>query len=230
MHFQFLLKRRCDALILHLDAMNDEEIIGLVEAQRTPIIIVNRFIPEIPRRCVYLDNELGGYLAAKKLISLGHRQMACVTGPLFKADARARLMGFRRALDDAGLVFEESRVVESDFREGGGAAAIERLCKRNVRFTALVCCNDLMAIGAINALKGMGKRVPDDVSVVGYDDVVMSAYLEPGLTTVRVPVADMGQEAAQLALNLSDQKNFPINQAFQPVLMERDSVAGLGVD
>jgi len=220
---QFLLKRRCDALILHLDLTPDEEIIELAKAESTPMILVNRLVPALADQCVYLDNEAGGFLATQHLIEQGHRLIACITGPLYKADARERLAGYRRALDAAGLPFDQHLVVEGDFMEPGGEVAVTTLLQRKVDFSAVVVGNDLMAIGAYNGFKQAGLRIPQDVSLVGYDDVLMSGYLEPPLTTVRVPVAEFGSEAGRLALKLGEGIDCEIHNRFMPSLIERGS-------
>ncbi|WP_428241260.1 LacI family DNA-binding transcriptional regulator [Gynuella sp.] len=220
----FLLKHHCDALILHLDAMSDEEIIGFVQAQKTPVVLINRYIPALAKNCIAMDNEQGGYLAAKSLLDRGHRKLVCLTGPLFKPDARSRFQGFRRAVEEYGLRFSEDRVVEADFNESSGAKAISRILKRNLPFTGVVCGNDLMAIGAIRRLQEYQLKVPDDVSVVGYDDVMLAGYFQPSLATVRVPVNRMAQQAAKLAISLSQHQKCDINRIFKPDLVLRQSV------
>lgn len=222
---QFLLKRRCDALILHLDLMPDAEIVELSQQQSTPIILVNRLVPEMAEQCVYLDNEAGGFLATRHLLELGHQRIACVTGPLYKSDARERLAGYRRALDSAGIAFDQQLVVEGDFMEPGGEVAAAELLARQVAFSAVVVGNDLMAIGAVNGFKQRGLRIPADISLVGYDDVLMAGYLEPALTTVRVPVAEFGSEAGRLALKLGEGIDCEIHNRFMPTLIERSSTA-----
>lgn len=222
---QFLLKRRCDALILHLDLMPDEEIIKLADSEPSPMILVNRLVPELAAQCISLDNEAGGYLAARHLIDLGHQRIACITGPLYKSDARDRLAGYRRALEGAGFDYDDRLVVEGDFLEPGGEAALERLLRRDETFTGLVVGNDLMAIGAINMLKERGLRIPEDCSLVGYDDVLMAGYLDPALTTVRVPVAEFGTAAGRLALKLGEGVDGEVRNRFQPELVERATTA-----
>lgn len=222
---QFLLKRRCDALILHLDLMPDEEILELVDSETSPMILVNRLVPELADQCVCLDNEAGGYLAARHLIDLGHRRIACITGPLYKSDARDRLAGYRRALEGAGLDYDDRLVVQGDFLEPGGEVALDRLLRRDEPFTGLVVGNDLMAIGVINSLKERGLRIPEDCSLVGYDDVLMAGYLDPALTTVRVPVAEFGTAAGRLALKLGEGIDGEVRNRFQPELVERATTA-----
>ncbi len=219
----FLMQRRVDALLLHIDVIPDESVIRLCDENDLPIILINRLVPELEDVCISLDNDMGGYLATQHLIELDHREIACITGPLYKADARARLSGYRRAIEKAGLVYDERLVIESDYEEEGGCMSIERLRRRNVSFTAVVCQNDLMAIGAMNALKSHGLLIPKDISVVGYDDVVMARYTEPALTTVNIPVAQFGQQAADLALSKLGEKKVKVTRRFQPELIIRAS-------
>ena len=219
----FLMQRRVDALLLHLDSIPDEDIIKLSDATNIPIILVNRLIPELPEQCISLDNDMGGYLATQHLIELGHTKIACITGPLFKADARSRLAGYRRAIEQANLDYDERLVIESDYQEVGGKASVERLRRRNMAFTAVVAQNDHMAIGALNALKTHGLSIPEDVSIVGYDDMVMARYTDPGLTTVNIPVAQFGQQGANLALKKLGEKVSKVTHYFQPELVVRGS-------
>lgn len=224
---EFLMQRRVDALLLHVDSLTDEALIKLVDDTEIPIILINRRVPELAEQCISLDNDMGGYLATQHLIELGHQQIACITGPLFKADARARLAGYRRAIEQAGLRYDERLVIESDYQESGGQTSVERLRRRNVPFSALVAQNDHMAIGAMNTLKSQGLSIPNDVSIVGYDNMVMSPYTEPALTTVNIPVAEFGKQAANLAFAKLDNKEADITQQFQPELIVRASTTAL---
>jgi LacI family transcriptional regulator len=225
----FLMQRRVDALLLHLDVLPDDEIIKLCDSANIPVILINRLIPELQDNCISLDNDLGGYLTTDHLIGLGHTQIACITGPLFKADARSRLAGYRRAIEQAGMDYDERLVIESDYQETGGQTSIERLRRRGIHFTAVVAQNDHMAIGAIKTLKSHGAKVPEDVSVVGYDDMVMARYTEPALTTISTPVERFGQHAAELALNMDGDKSSNIQQRFEPELIIRGSTGPVKV-
>lgn len=221
----FLMQRRVDALLLHVDSISDDELIRLNDGNSVPIVLINRLVPEMPDHCLSLDNDMGGYLATQHLLELGHTQIACITGPLFKADARNRLAGYRRAIEQAGIPYNENLIIESDYQEIGGQHAIERLQRRNETFTAVLAQNDHLAIGAMNTLKQQGLSVPEDVSIVGYDDMVMARYTEPALTTVNIPVADFGKQAASLALELlNDEPNTSeITLRYQPELVVRKS-------
>lgn len=224
---QFLLQRRADALIVHVECVSDYELIKLA-SESLPLVIVGRYVNELANQCVYLNNEAGGYLLTRYLIENGHRRIAHVAGPQAIYDSRARLQGYRRALEGAGIPFDEALIVEADFQEEGGRLATHRLLDRRLNFSALFAGNDQMAAGALTAFREAKLDVPNDVSLVGYDDVLLARYLYPALTTVRQPMAEMGQAAAQLvlaALNGADSKE--VRRKFEPTLVVRDSVKTL---
>ncbi|MEE4219234.1 MAG: LacI family DNA-binding transcriptional regulator, partial [Xanthomonadales bacterium] len=116
---EFLLSRNCDALILRLDAVKDDYLVEMSKKFATPFVLLDRHIPEIAERCIYLDNELGGYLATKSVLVLGHRKVAYISGPLWKNDADARLQGHIRALKEFGLEFDPTLMYEGNFQETG---------------------------------------------------------------------------------------------------------------
>nr|WP_232365056.1 LacI family DNA-binding transcriptional regulator [Salinimonas marina] len=195
-----LLSRRCDALILHVEAVSDEYLIGLAK-QNVPIVVVNRYIEAIGDKCISLNNHLGGYLATQHLLDLGHRHIACITGALFKADGVNRLAGHKQALTKAGIKVDERLIEEGSFQAHTGETCMETILARQIPFTGVVCGNDEMATGAINVLRSHGLRVPEDISVVGYDNIDYASYLTPKLTTIDYPVRDIGQMAANWILN-----------------------------
>ncbi|RKF13261.1 LacI family DNA-binding transcriptional regulator [Alginatibacterium sediminis] len=225
---RFLLSRRVDALILHLSAMGDEEILELSRA-KTPLVLVNRYIPEISSQCVYFDNEYGGYLATKHLLELGHRQIATITGPLAKHDSRERLAGYRRALHEFGLDLNPNLLVEGYFEEDGGRLAMQKLLDRKQRFTALFCGNDHIALGAYDLAAENGLVIGNSLSLVGFDDMVFSNYLRPKLSSIHVPVADMGSAAAAKALQMVSGTMPQFETQIRPRLVQRDSSAKLSL-
>lgn len=223
--YEFLRQRRCDALILQLDGASDEQVLDWARAD-VPVVVVGRRVPALADRCIYLDNVAGGYLATRHLIDRGHRAIAHVAGLAGVADAHDRLVGYRRALEDAGIAYDEALVADGDFMEDAGQLAMRRLLDRERDFTAVFAANDQSAAGALRALREGGVRVPDDVSVVGFDDTLPARYLVPSLTTVRQPLQEMGQAAAWLALTrLGMDARKEVTLRFEPVLVERESVA-----
>ncbi len=225
--YDFLRQRRCDALILQLDGASDDEVAAFADTD-VPVVVVGRSVPALPDRCIYLDNVAGGYLATRHLIERGHRAIAHVAGLAGVADARDRHTGYRQALEEAGIDYDEALVADGDFMEDAGQRATQSLLDRERAFTAVFAANDQSAAGAMRALREAGLIVPDDVSVVGYDDTLLAHYLVPSLTTVRQPLQEMGQAAAWLALaRLGLDARKEVNLRFEPVLVERESVAAL---
>lgn len=220
---EFLISRNCDAIILHVEAVSDEYLVELSKGN-TPIFIISRYVEHLSEQCISLDNELGGYLATKSLLELGHKNIACIAGPQHKYDAKARFKGYKRALREYDIPFNESLFYTADFKETGGSEAIAQLINRQQTFTGLVCGNDEMASGAMTYAREHGLSLPDDLSVVGFDDVIFARYIHPKLTTMLNPVNEMGKMAAKLVLKQVYQaKELQIQQVFKPSLILRES-------
>src|SRR5690606_36098981 len=151
-------------------------------------------------------------------------RIAHVTGNLSIKDARDRLVGYHSALAEAAIATVPELVVESDFTEEGGRRAAQMLLGRDTEFTAVFAANDQTAAGVLLTLREHGMHCPRDVSLVGYDDVLLANYLHPALTTIRQPFAEMGQAAARLALARATKE---VTRRFEPVLVERHSVSTL---
>ncbi|HAS6067864.1 TPA: substrate-binding domain-containing protein [Vibrio vulnificus] len=220
---EFLLGRRVDAMILHTQNLSDDYLIEL-ESKGIPLVLVNRFIPELASSCIDIDNELGGRLATEYLLQRGHHSIACITGPLDKSDARGRLQGYRKALEAAGIEYDEALVSEAGFTEESGASAMRKLLNRGHTFSAVFACNDHMAFGAFEVMKEQRIRIPEDVSLVGFDDILFARYLTPALTTVNFPIEQMSLEAVQLTLQILNKNKRDVNFRLSPTLVIRESV------
>lgn len=221
---EFLIDRSCDALILHVEAVSDEYLIELSKGS-TPFVLINRFIPQIAENCISLDNGLGGYLATKALLEKGHRDLAYISGPLWKTDAQSRLAGHKRALTEFEVSFSNELFFEGDYQEIGGSAGMAKLLKLEIPFTALVCANDEMASGAMTLAREKGLKLPEDLSVIGYDNTVFASHLYPKLSTINYPIREMGQMAARLVLKTFYQKHkLQIQNLFEPEFIARDSI------
>ena len=146
------------------------------------------------------DNEAAGRAVAGHVLSLGHRAIAVTGGPLRLTTVVDRLAGVAAALERAGLSLDDLPVVETDFTRDGGQAAAEQILREHPDVTAIIALNDAMAIGVLSALRSAGVSVPNAVSVAGFDDVPVAADLAPSLTTVRLPMAQMGEWALAMAL------------------------------
>jgi LacI family transcriptional regulator len=222
---EFLASRQCDALIVHAFAVPNEYLLNLARGPLA-VFLIGRDIPELSDRCFYLDNEEGSYLATRALIELGHSNLAYLAGPLWKSDAKARFAGFRRALDEAGLKFHEELLTEGNYQEASGREGMRRLLQAGKPFTGLVCANDEMAVGVIDEARQRGMRIPDDLSVIGFDNVFFTRYMHPALSTVNYPVDVMGRMAARCVLReVYGQKELDVQHRFEPRLVMRASTA-----
>ncbi len=231
-YLDVLLAKRVDGLILvssGLIAVGD----GLDPMRRVfdagvPCVAVDRDLGELTIDQVLVDNEQGGYLAGRYLMGLGHRRVACITGPSELTPSAGRIAGFRRAMAEAGITLAPDATVPGNGRYDGGAAAAVEMLRRGVPFTALFAFNDLTAIGAIGALQRAGRRVPDDVSVVGFDDVPQASALFPALTTVAQPIAEMGRASVRLLLDRIAHRGAPCARVtLTTTLVERESCRAL---
>ncbi|WP_394200911.1 LacI family DNA-binding transcriptional regulator [Shewanella waksmanii] len=222
---EFLISRRCDALILHVEAVSDEYLIELCQGP-VPVVLINRYIEQIEDRCVHLNNELGGYIATKAVIDQGHKDIAYIAGPSWKEDAQNRLHGHKRALEEHNLTFHEQLVYEGDYREESGSQGFLALHKTQQSFSAVVCANDEMASGAMDAVRTVGLSMPNEMSVMGFDNNVLANYMFPKLSSVDYPIAEMGHMAAKMVLKQcyqSPQEN--LSNIFDPKLVLRDSIS-----
>jgi LacI family transcriptional regulator len=168
----------------------------LVDA-RVPVVVIDRLLSDTLVDTVLVDNDLGAEDATRHLIRSGYRRIACITGPqgLFTADRR--LAGYRRALESEGIKYDPDLVRFADFRQEGGHQAMESLLSDPVRPDAVFVANNMMTIGAVGRIFDHGLRVPQDVGVVGFDDVPWS-LLRPALSTVAQPTYELGRHAADL--------------------------------
>lgn len=150
---------------------------------------------------VIIQNFPGARDMVAHLISFGHRRIAIIKGATGNHDAAERLRGYRAALKDAGLTADKSLERDGDFTEAGGYAAARALMALETRPTAIFAANDSMAIGALSALREAGVRVPEEVAVAGFDDIPLAHYMDPPLSSVRVPISDLGARAVEILLD-----------------------------
>jgi LacI family transcriptional regulator len=221
---QFLIDRECDGIIIVSNALRDADFVSLCK-QFPRIAMINRDVKGLRARCFSVDHRAAGRLAAHALLDHGHRQFAIVSGPPSAGDNRQRLQGFFDQLAERGVAADSVIVEEGDFSAQSGWDATQRLLKRKANITGLFCANDQMAMGALSCLNHDGISVPADISVVGYDDAEMAPFLSPRLTTVRIPIADMGLNACRLMLNECHGNELPVMHRFSAELIVRNSVS-----
>lgn len=173
---------------------------------------------------VSVDNAAGIAAMVEALVGLGHRRIAFLAGPRALYVARERLAGYRRGLESAGIAFDDRLVIRTGFDHEGGALGVDTLLAGDAPFTAICCANDLLALGALQRLAGLGIGVPQEVSVAGFDDISTAALTAPSLSTVRLPLREMGRRGFEHAHRLlaGDQ---PERDVLPTEVVLRDSTA-----
>ena len=194
----------------------------LMRDQDMSFVVVDRYFKELNTSYIGLDHLLGGYYATKHLIELGHRRIACVTGPMHLADVLQRLKGYKKALKEAGIKYDSKLIFEGNYTIESGVAAFPWLMKS--KCTAVFAFNDMSAYGIYMEAKINGLSIPRDFSLVGYDDIYFSKILEAPLTTIKQPVYEMGVKAAEIMIKAIKSKGKPREQVvFHPELIVRSS-------
>ncbi len=222
-----LMRHRCAALVVHAKMIPDAELAGLMK-QIPGMVLINRILPDYKARCVALDDRYGAWLATRHLIQQGHTRIGYLCSNHAISDAEDRLQGYYDALKESGLPANDRLVTFGEPDESGGEQAMTELLGRGKNFTAIACYNDSMAAGAMGVLNDNGIDVPREISLIGFDDVLVSRYVRPRLTTVRYPIVTMATQAAELALALADARPLPeITHLFSPTLVRRQSVSTL---
>jgi LacI family transcriptional regulator len=199
-YIDVLVAKQVDGIIF-IAAGDHHEHLDELTRRNVPLVLADRDVDQTDADVVLVNNERGGYEATKHLLDLGHRRIGCIAGPSEATPSADRVEGYVRALREADVPVEDSAIETGDFRYQGGEAAAERLLGGSERPTAIFACNDLMAIGALRAIRGAGLSVPDDISVVGYDDIPLASAMSPALTTVAQPVDQLGALSTELLLS-----------------------------
>lgn len=220
-----LLQKRVDGLILMCSSLEGERIDVFERYPDIPVVVMD-WGPMLFTSDKIQDNSLrGGYLAAKYLIDCGHTEIGCITGPLIKHQAQMRYEGYKRAMKEAGLEFNANWIIESDFECEGGYQAFKKMAERGTLPSSIFVSNDMMAMGVINAANELGIKVPDDLSIIGYDDIHIAKFMSPSLTTIHQPKYRLGQAAVEtLVRRLDDKSNEAQVVQLEPTLVVRNSV------
>jgi len=197
-------------------------------ARQKPLIVVARQLETMSEQSIYVDNYKGAYRAVSYLIERGHRDIAHITAQMNYSlavdDVTRRYQGYIQALKDAGIEPDQRLIVEGNLQQQSGVLAVEMLLGKGRAFSAIFAANDQMAFGARLAFYRRGIRVPEEVSLVGFDDESSAAFMIPPLTTLRQPAVEMGQAAAIGILDLIKNKQVD-EKVFEAQLIIRDSVA-----
>jgi LacI family transcriptional regulator len=213
-----------DGLIMMTNRPDDGALAALLR-RHSNVVLVDEDVPDVDLPRIFVENENGAYLAAMHLIDAGHRDIALIGGPPGLLSVRERLAGFERAMRERGLPLRPERVLLGDYSRQFGHAALLQLLDGEERPTAILACSDYIAVGVLQAARHRGLAVPADMSLVGFDDMPFAELVDPPMTTVRQPVAEMGRLAFErLLARLSNADTPPLTRL--PVeLVIRHSVA-----
>jgi LacI family transcriptional regulator len=227
-YLRLLTERHVEGVLFaRLGSQEDlEHLMNNLEKRGVPVVTTGSHRLESPFAQVDVNNREGGYKATQYLIQNRHIQIACITGPLSSQSAFDRTEGFRQALAEAGITVQPQLIAEGDYTHRSGYLAMKKILASGQPFTALFAQNDRMAIGAISALHEIGQHVPEDISVVGYDDIPEAEFANPPLTTIRQPMEAVGAAAARLLIKMVEDSESSVEQVlFDTELVWRASVA-----
>jgi len=212
---------RADGVIVSGPRDDDAELLQIV-GEGFPVVLQGT-LPGLETPSVDVDNRAGAKVAVEHLLALGHRRIGCITNaPLAYTAARERLEGYRAALREAGIEPDPAWVAEGAFDAASGHRAMEELLART-ELDAVFVASDVVALGAIGALRAANRRVPDDVSVVGFDDIPLAAFFDPPLTTVRLPAYELGHAVGTALIDRISRATVPRRTLLPTQLIVRAS-------
>lgn len=171
-----------------------------IRNNKIPLIIVDRIINDMNVDMILLDNHMGGILATNHLINLGHRKIAFISGSYQSLERSRRFSGYKQALKNAEIEFDEALVFHGNYQINSGIEIAKKIVDLNPMPTAIFASNDLMAIGAMNTLKDLGVKIPEEISIVGFDNILSASTTTPSLTTINQPKRKMAAKAIELLL------------------------------
>ncbi|MCD9510969.1 substrate-binding domain-containing protein [Photobacterium phosphoreum] len=220
-----LLQKRVDGLILMCSSLEGERIEMFDHYPDIPVVVMDWGSMLFSSDKIQDNSLRGGYMATQYLIAAGHSDIGCITGPLIRYQAQMRYEGYKRAINEAGLIFNADWIVEADFECEGGYDAFMKMQQHDCLPSAIFVSNDMMAMGVINAANECGIDIPNDLSLIGYDDIHIAKFMSPALTTIHQPKYRLGQAAVETLLKRLDN---PTSDAqtiqLEPTLVTRSSV------
>ncbi len=224
-YLRVLAEKRIDGLIFVVTG-SDAVVRATLGGINTPLVLLDREVTGVSGDLVKVNHVLGSQMATRHLLELGHPRVACISGPPGLSPSSQRRAGWKDALEQAGVERKENDLARGDFTARGGYLAMQTLLRRSPRPTAVFACNDLMAFGALAAAREAGIAVPQQLSIVGFDDIDLAAFSAPPLTTVAQPKQQIGTVAADLLLDrVSNARTDNRQMILDPELRVRASTA-----
>ena len=223
-NLQTLIHKQVDGVLL---MCGDSRFQADVEfAVPLPLVVMDWWFTELNADKILENSERGGYLATKSMVDVGHQKIGIITGNLRKSVAKNRLQGYKKALSEANIVLNPDWIVESHFDFEGGIVGAQKLLALSDRPTAIFCCSDTIAIGAYQAIQNQGLRIPQDISIMGYDDIELARYLFPSLSTISQPKAELGKLAVETLLQRIQEPNENYRTlVLEPTCILRESIS-----
>ncbi len=199
-------ERNVEGAILSGLRLDDPYLHEVIEQNSFPCVLID--IPRIAANVAHVtsDSKIGASMAVRHLLENGHRRIAMINGHNQASVSRDRYSGYKEALEQFGLSADAGLAYDGGFSEDGGAEAMYQILIRNPDVTAVFCASDLMALGALRTLEKMGLKVPEDMSVIGFDDITIASYCSPKLTTIRQDKYELGYQAAQLLIDMLEER------------------------
>ncbi|MDW6017349.1 HTH-type transcriptional repressor PurR [Vibrio plantisponsor] len=227
-YIRMLAEKRVDGILVMCSDLT-QELSEMLESHADIPKVIMDWGPEASKADKIIDNsELGGYLATKYLIDRGHKDIACLSGHLNKLACQERIAGFRRAMAEANLEVNDNWILEGNFECDTAVLAADKIIAMDKMPTAVFCFNDTMALGLMSRLQQKGVRVPDDISVIGYDNIELAEYFSPPLTTIHQPKRRVGKNAFEILLErIKDKEHERRIFEMHPEIVERDTVKDL---
>jgi LacI family transcriptional regulator len=199
-YINVLIEKQVDGIIF-ISAGGDGENLSENIAREIPMVVADRDIKDIYADIVLVNNKDGGYQATKHLIDLGHKRIGCIAGPSMVTPSGQRLEGYKMALQEARIPFEEKLVTNGDFRYEGGEHAMQELLDLGEPLDAVFVCNDMMALGAMRSINNSGLSIPDDISLIGFDNIPISQSVYPSLSTIAQPIKEMANIIVEMLIS-----------------------------
>ncbi|WP_372883231.1 LacI family DNA-binding transcriptional regulator [Psychromonas sp.] len=221
---QLLADRKCDAIVLYSRKMTMEQLQKLKQQLSVPLVLINRELSEPLFHSVTFDQRSPVNLMMNHLIAYGHRKIACITGPIETPTTQARLTAYKEVLQQHAIRFNEHLVKNVKYGLQDGYDACQELIKSNLPFSALFAFNDEMALGALKALTDAGIRVPEQVSIAGIDNIPMTKFSHPTISTIDLPIEEVTKHAVEIALKLAAGEQCAFLNQYKGKLLQRDSV------
>lgn len=222
---QVFREMRVDGLIITTTDLNGHHLKDLVE-EKFPFILLYSTVRRGPLSCVGIDNFKGGYRATEHIVAFGHKHIAMLAGAFsFSDKSLHRWHGYRKCLKDHNIPYDPNLLIQTTYELESGKTAVKQLMRTDLPPTAIFCSNDFLAVGVLEGARELGIRIPEDLSVVGFDDMPMMSFFKPGVDTIQQPAYDMGKIGSEVLLSrINNPYEKPVHRLLDTQLIVRQSV------